>query len=240
MGVSINKQGIVSATGEQIGINLFSNSDFSDTYEETRWNTTKNGTTLATGWSGYNSGVTNASTVYHAHLKNFQNEWVYEYIKTANESWLAIWQSDLNTVIQPNTTYTWSIDEYRVSGANNYFTAGLYYKRTSDDTSGFYSGNTHGNGEDAFNKWVRRYYTFTTGDVYTAENVRFYIYGYNGGNGTLYIRRPKLEVGSAPTPWTMTVAEGNEDTPHGFIESVSNQPTKIYENYVEANNFIEL
>jgi hypothetical protein len=242
MSVSFNKTGIVNTNSYEIKPNLLSNSDFSKTYQQTTgWDTTKNGTTLATGWGGYNSGVTNASTVYHAHMVQFQGKWVYVYIRTSNETWLATWQDNLQSSIKPNTTYTWSIDEYRTSGSENTITAGIYYKRNSSDSNNFWSGCVHGSGEDAFDKWVRRYYTFTTGDVYTESTIRMYIYGHSGGQGTIYMRRPKLEEGSIATPWSLKESEGNDINNHGFIETVSNQPFKIYKNnYIETKELYEI
>lgn len=183
------------------GDNLLLNTNFSlQTTNFTTWNTEKNGTHYATYWGGYNGGVVNPTTCYHAHLVLFQGEWVYEYTRDT-ETWLGISQSGLQSVIQPNTTYTWSIDEYRPTGANNYITAGLYYKKTSDGSNGFHSGCPHGNGSDVRDQWVRRTYTFTTGEVYTGASIWFYIYGHSNGAGTVYMRRPKLEKGSVATPW---------------------------------------
>lgn len=239
MSVSISKQGIVSASGDMINPNILANSDFSSTYQQTTgWDTTKNGTTLATSWGGYNPGVSNPSTVYHAHMVQFQGEWVYVYIRTSAETWLGCSQGGLQTAIQPNTTYTWSIDEYRTSGSNNYITAGLYYKKTADGSYGFHSGCPHGTGEDVFDKWVRRYYTFTTEDVYTEVNISFYIYGQTGGNGTVYMRKPKLEQGSIATPWTKKDLEGYSINNHGFVESQLGI-TSVHKNYIESTEFIE-
>lgn len=240
MAVKITKQGIVNAPGATVNVNFLTNSDFSQTYQQTTgWDTSKNGTTLASSWGGYNSGVSNASTCYHAHMVQFQGEWVYVYIRQT-ETWLGVSQGGLQSKIKANTTYTWSIDEYRVSGSNNYITAGIYYKLTSDGSNGFHSGCNHGNGEDAFDKWVRRYGTFTTGQVYTGSNISFYIYGHNGGAGTVYMRRPKLEEASVATSWNQSASEGNTITYHGLIESVSNPKNKVYSNYAEGKRFIEL
>ena len=122
--MNITKQGLVNASGKEIGTNIVINSTFANTYQQTTgWDTSKNGTTLASSWGGYNSGVSNPSTVYHAHMKQFQGEWVYEYIRTSAESWLGIAQGGIQALILPNTTYTWSMDEYRPSGSNNYTTS---------------------------------------------------------------------------------------------------------------------
>lgn len=241
MSTGVTKQGIVYGSGQEISANLLKNSNFATTYQQTTgWDTSKNGTTLASNWGGYNSGVPNPSTVYHAHMVQFQGEWVYVYIRTSAESWLGISQSGLQSSISPNTTYTWSIQEYRVSGSNNYITAGIYYKRNSSDSNGFWSGCSHGTGEDAFNKWVTRYYTFTTGDVYTSSSITMYIYGHEGGTGTVYMRRPKLEVGSLPTSWELTNAEGYSITNHGFTEDPDVINAQFAKNYINATDFIEI
>lgn len=244
MSVNLLKNGVFNASGQDIGSNIVINSDFSQTYQQTTgWDTSKNGTTLASSWGGYNSGVSNPGTVYHAHMVQFQGEWVYVYIRTSAESWLGVSQGGLQSYISPNTTYTWSIDEYRTSGSDNYITAGVYYKKTSDGSYGFHSGVSHGTGENLggdseFDRWVRRYYTFTTGEVYTSNNISFYIYGNSGGNGTVYMRRPKLEKGSVATPWTKAVRENYDITYNGFMEYETTRP-KIRKNIVEANNFYE-
>lgn len=111
---------------------------------------------------------------------------------------------------------------------------------TSDGGNGFHSGCPNGTAnESGYDKWIRRYYTFTTGNVYTGANISFYIYGHNNGSGTVYMRRPKLEIGSVPTPWCLATSEGYTETYHGIIETVC-RPTKIATNYIEANNFIEI
>lgn len=238
MSVDIYKTGVIQASGENMKANLLQNTTFERKSTVTAWNQEKNGTLTAWNWGGYNSGVSNPTTVYHAHLTLFNGEYVYRYIRTADETWLGISQGGLQSVIQPNTIYTWSIDEYRPTGANNYITAGLYYKKTSDGSYNFHSGCPHGDGRDLRDQWVRRKFTFTTGDVYTGSSIIFYIYGYSGGNGTIYMRRPKLEVNSFATAWTPHTSEGYVEGIHGFSEQ--GNEAKIFKNYVEAKEFIEL
>lgn len=207
MSVSFGKTGIVRANGGEVNPNLLKNTDFSDKVTDfTTWDTEKNGTTYAVNWGGYNGGVANPTTCYHAHLTEFQGEWVYQYTRDV-EGWLGISQGGLQSIIKPNTTYTWSIDEYRTTGASNCITAGIYYKKMSDGNNAFHSGCPHGSGADLRDQWVRRVYTFTTGEVYTGSNIQFYIYGYYGGQGTIYMRRPKLELGATPTPWALADSE---------------------------------
>ena len=72
--------------------NLLANTHFDSRYTVSGWDTTKNGTLNANSWGGYNAGVANQASVYHAHLKEFEGEYVYEFVKTANETWLGISQ----------------------------------------------------------------------------------------------------------------------------------------------------
>ena len=237
MGVNFTKSGIAVASGDIVNPNILTNSDFSSRYQQTTgWDTTKNGTLLATGWYGYNSGVANQATCYHAHLTWFQGEYVYVFIRDT-ETWLGINKNSLQSYISKNTTYTWSLEEYRVSGSNNYINAGLYYYNNAG-TRGFHSGNVRGNGDDGFDKWNKKYYTFTIGeDIQLTKEVVFYIYGYNGGSGTVYVRHPKLEASSTPTPWVKAASEGYTTTNHGFVET--GDKMSVYDGHIETSEIIE-
>jgi len=198
--VTYDLQDKVSTFGET---NLLINTDFHIQYSQTSgWNTTKNGTLLASSWGGYNSGVTNQSSVYHAHLKQVDNEWVYEYIKTNDETWLGISQAAIQSKIKAGEKYIFSWDQYCVSG-NNYATGGLYYYTTGATSAAFHLGNFSGNTNRTTGKWQKFSYIFTApSDGDYNKNMSWYIYGMNGGNGTMYIRHPKLEMGTKPTEWT--------------------------------------
>jgi len=182
--------------------NILLNTGFESRYtQSTGWDTTKNGTQLASSWGGYNSGVPNPSTVYHAHLKQVNGEWVYEYIRTANESWLGIAQGGLQSRLTAGKTYTFSWEEYRVEG-NNYPTGGLYYYKTGATSANFHLGQFGGSSGNILGQWRKFSYTFTAptdGDY--SKNMAWYIYGHSGGNGKMYMRHPKLEEGSVATPW---------------------------------------
>ena len=183
--------------------NILVNTHFDSHYtQSTGWDTTKNGTQLASSWGGYNGGVSNSSTVYHAHLKKFNGEWVYEYIKTANENWLGIYQSGLQSKLTAGKTYTFSWEEYHVNGINRVGT-GLYYYKTGATSANFHLGIR----ESAevireIGRWQKYIYTFTApSDADWSKNMTWYIYGHYNGNGTFYVRHIKLEEGSVATPW---------------------------------------
>lgn len=182
--------------------NILINTHFdSQTTKTSGWDTIKNGTQMASSWDGFNGGVPNPSTVYHARLKQVNNEWVYEYIRTADESWLGISQGGLQLKLIAGKTYTFSWEEYRVEG-NNYPTGGLYYFKTGATSANFHLGQFGGSHGNVLGKWRKFSYTFvapTDGDY--SKNMSWYIYGQSGGNGKMYMRHPKLEEGSIATSW---------------------------------------
>lgn len=182
--------------------NVLFNTHFDSRYSQTTgWNTTKNGTLLANSWGGYNSGVTNQGTVYHAHLKEFNGEYVYEYIKTADESWLGISQGGLQSKLTAGKTYTFSWEEYHVSGANRVGT-GLYYYKAGASSANFHLGIQQRGDVSITGKWQKCSYIFTApSDMDTSKNASWYVYGHYNGNGTFYVRHLKLEEGSTATPW---------------------------------------
>ena len=183
--------------------NILINTHFDSHYtQSTGWDTTKNGTQLASSWGGYNGGVSNSSTVYHAHLKEFNGEWVYEYIKTANENWLGISQGGLQSKLTAGKTYTFSWEEYHVNGTNRVGT-GLYYYKTGATSANFHLGiREAAEVIREIGRWQKYIYTFTApSDADWSKNMSWYIYGHYNGNGTFYVRHIKLEEGSVATPW---------------------------------------
>lgn len=184
--------------------NLLINTGFLlHTSQTTGWDTPKNGTLLATSWGGYNAGVTNAATVYHAHLKEVNGKYVYEFIKTANENWLGISQGGLQTKLVAGKPYTFSWEEYHVSGTNRVAT-GLYYFLPNATSAAFHLGiDQDSDATRELNKWQKFSYTFiapTNADW--TKGMTWYIYGHYNNNGTFYLRHPKLAEGSKPTDWT--------------------------------------
>ena len=234
---NLNKQGVWTVNGESTNPNLFLNADFHATYNQsTGWDTTKNGTLLATNWNGYNSGVSNPSTCYHAHLTKLNDEFVYEYIKET-ETWLGVNQGGLQNKLLLNTDYTFSVDQYIINGSNNYLRGGLYYYKTGATSAGFHLGQFSGYLEEK-GRWIRIIYHFTTSsDMDLTKGVSWYIYGHYG-TGTVYMKQPKLEIGNKMTPFTLSSSEGYMEGNHGLIEK--NNSVSIYNNFITAHEFYEI
>ena len=134
-------------------------------------------------------------------VKQVNNEWVYEYIRTADEGWLGINQGGLQLKLIAGKTYTFSWEEYRVEG-NNYPTGGLYYFKTGATSANFHLGQFGGSHGNVLGKWRKFSYTFVApADGDYSKSMAWYIYGTSGGNGKMYLRHPKLEEGSVATPW---------------------------------------
>lgn len=225
--------------------NLLTNTHFDTRYSQmTGWDTTKNGTQLASSWGGYNGGVTNAGSVYHAHLKEVNDEYVYEFIKTANESWLGIFQGGLNTKLTAGDTYTFSWEEYHVDGINRVGT-GLYYYKEGATSANFHLGiQQASNATREIGRWQKFSYTFVApSDADYTKAISWYIYGHYNGNGTFYVRHPKLEKNSSPTTWCPNVSDdlysslnvnnntmydisgfGNNGTIHGTFSYITDTP----------------
>ena len=214
--------------------NIFSNSHFDSRYTVSDWDTSKNGNLCASGWNGYNGGVSNPSTVYHAHLQEHEGDYVYNYHKTSNEEWLGISQYMTGSV-EVSKTYTFSCELKRISG-KNYADGGLYTRANSSATSNtfvnWFSFSNFGPVTD--NKWHRYSYTFTVdSSVYMTNGAYWYIYGHTGGDGEFLMRRPKLEEGSSATEWiphssdSLYTSLGLDSTTESDCSGLSNNGTKI-------------
>lgn len=144
--------------------------------------------------SGYNGGVSNPNTGYHAY-------WILEdniptmKFQHYNNRWLGI-SSNASTAISAaigsNNTYTISFDA-RTDTEGYSCSAGLYYFNTStatdrsfhDSTKTVYPNET----------WQRYSLTFTSKTFDTTRGSMIYIYGHNGAvNGTGYVRNVQIEV----------------------------------------------
>lgn len=190
--------------------NLLINTDYHfQTTKTSGWDTDKNGTLMAGSWGGFNGGVTNAATVYHAHLVLFQNEYVYDYTKTADETWLGISQGGLQNLITSGKQYTFSCEIYRTEGSANRLGTGLYYYKTGATSASFHLGIQQSSSTMPTNSWQKFTYTFTApSDADYTKAISWYCYGHYGSTGTFYLRHIKLEEGSTATTWELATNEG--------------------------------
>ena len=241
MSIKLTTQGILTGSLNPSNVNIFLNADFHDRYSQTTgWDTGINGTELATSWGGYNAGVANPTTCHHAHLTTFgeEQEYVYEYIKE-NETWLGISQGSLQSKLTIGQTYTFSCEQYITSGSGNYLTGGLYYKKASTNTQGFHLGSFNFS-SSVRDEWRLCIYTFTVpNDINLEQNVSWYIYGNAGTAGTIYMRKPKLEVGSEATLFNLSTSEGATTTYDNFQETLTDTQINFYKNYIDAKEFVE-
>lgn len=237
--VQITKKGIWEAGGVIPNPNLLLNGDFHARYSQTTgWDTSVNGTTLATSWGGYNGGVSNPSTGYHAHLYLLNGEYVYRYVNE-NGRWLGVSQGGLQSKMAINTSYTFTVDQFIPTDSNNYIGGGLYYYKTGATSANFHLGSFYGSGQ-VKGKWNKIVYHFTTAsDMDLTKGVYWYIYG-NYQTGTVYMKNPKLETGTKVTPFALNTTETYDAWPHGFVEA-SHQDVHLYnQEYIEAKSFYEI
>lgn len=223
--VSIYKNDLV------VNPNILINTNFNSRYVLTDWDTSKNGNYCASSWGGYNNGVSNPSTVYHAHPQKYRDDYVYNYTKDANNSWLGISQGGLQTKVEVGKTYTFSCECYRISGTN-YANGGLYTRASSSATNNSFVNSyvfSDFSSITADGLWHHYHATFTipTG-TYMTDGCYFYIYGHQGGSGIFLMRHPKLELGNIATPWCPNDSDG-----YGNIQLMS-----MY-NPVSVNELVE-
>lgn len=182
--------------------NIFINSNFDSIYNNTSI-TSQHDNVYANDWGGYNAGVSNPTTVYHAHLVQKDGKLVYNYTKNANNSWLGISQNISNKVTA-GKTYTFSCDFYRIAGTN-YSHGGFYTKANSSATSNTFVTTFGANSfmqNMPIGQWVHFSQSMTIPSTsYLSSGVSFYIYGMNGGNGSFLMKNPKLEEGEIATAW---------------------------------------
>ena len=203
------------------GRNMLTNTDFKVKKTITAWDTEKNGDYDAQGWTGYNSGVTNPETCYHAHLTELDGEWVYEFIKDT-ETWIGT-----NTMLlsnpKPGEEYTFSCEIRRPVGSKNYIDGGPYYATEVNTTNGFHS-NRFSFQNTLDDTWEKFSHVFTMKPDKLTTDVRFYVYGHNGA-GTVYMRKPKFELGNKATDWTLAPEDIDTDISNAQIAADAAQTT---------------
>jgi hypothetical protein len=177
--------------------------------------------------SGYNGGVTSASTGYHA-------KWVYEGIEGDNDPcikfidrndlyglghrWLGISQS-----LGTPSSKGWSVgDEITISWwqktdvSNKGARPGLYHHLKSTGSYAFESNIATIN-STKINQWEQLHFTTTIGSDWDLEqNMILYVYGHSGSYGTLWVDNVQVAKKDHVTPFTDGIRYGRltEKTPY--------------------------
>lgn len=193
------------------GTNLLFNSDFSRTSEQDS-GTNKHENIYATRWGGYNSGITNPTTSYHAHV----NDDTFGYnVMEFNESdgtrnWKGISQN-LSTIKYVADSYILSFDAYATGNGGQVY-GGFYYTKSGDTASSFGSGQSKVTNLP-INQWGRCFVKVPlNNNVDFSKSIHFYVYSYNfSKNIIVYIKNLKLEEGYTPTAWCPS-PEDTEDS----------------------------
>lgn len=229
----------VTTTIENItvgGRNYLINSDFSKT--ETKTAEAKNPNLYPASWGSYNSGISNPTTNYHAHIDN--DTFGYNVVEF-NESdgtrhWKAISQGGQNTRISTSGTFTFSVDMFATESGAKLF-GGFYYYAQGGTSPKFHSGQFKIESADIpVNEWGRCSVQCQLGDnVDLSKSVSFYIYGYGfSSNAILYIKKAKLEFGNKPTDWQPEIQDTKadiQDAKNEAINSANNTLTTTIANY---------
>ena len=227
------------ADAEIGGENILRNTDFSRraTVTNVGWDNSKNGTTLAVSWGNYNGGVPSPSTGYHAHLYLKDGVWVGRYVNESDKRWKAFSQqfsAFAKTKIIGGQKYTFSVDVYSETAGCNLH-GGLYSYKTGSTTPSFYSSQFSFT-PTTLNKWIRMSWTFTVhSDINVTQNIAWYIYGYNGAVGTIYMKNPMLQKGTKATEWVAS----KEDTSDIADDKVNNQTQSFIFNKLTNNGALQ-
>ena len=157
------------------------------------------------GWySGYNGGVGNPSTVYHAHwimmdgLPTMRFPYITNSLGQTPEwlgisGWFRLQPSDFISGIKYTVSFDAKADEN-----NSAISCGLYYKRNSSENWNFYDGNRT---TTLTTDWKRYSVTYTSQGAYKISS--FYFYGVcSGQKGNRYVRNVQLEIKNHATPYT--------------------------------------
>lgn len=231
------------------GTNLLFNSDFSKTTEQTS-GTNKHENIYATRWGGYNGGISNPTTSYHAHVNDDKFGYnVMEYNESdGTRNWKGISQS-LSTIQYVADSYIFSFDAYATGNGGQIY-GGFYYTKTGTTSASFASGQYTVTNLPV-NQWGRCFVRVPLkNDVDFSKSLNFYVYGYDfTANVIVYIKNLKLEEGTTPTAWCPSPGDTEDsiltiqETASGIqsqVTSLSGQLSRLSQSYdqiaAEINN----
>lgn len=195
--------------------NLLQNGDFQfyTTNNNIGWDNALNGTYVITNWgAGYNSGVTDPTRGYHAHLNI--SKFGFPVLELVNKNstvghskrWLGIasgiYQKEK---LMPGCRYTFSAD-LMVDTAGMTIHGGVYSTKKGKTSAGFSSGS-YSLTCPSLNKWQRVSYTFMLdADIDLSKPVSFYVYGYSGSEGIAHVKNVSLQLGTKGS-WVRCTAD---------------------------------
>lgn len=207
------------------GRNYLQNSDFKKTTTISS-ETSKNPNLYPLYWGGYNAGISNPTTSYHAHIDN--DTFGYNVIEFNESDGTRNWKGiniKLNDIIIEYDSYIFSFDAYTTLIGSKIF-GGFHYYKKDGTTRNFWSGqfSVNFNSEDNIEKWVRYSVKVPLNDdIDFSKDIAFYVYGYGfTSNAICYINKLKLEKGNKSTDWT-SAPEDLEDN----IDNIQNNLTNF-------------
>lgn len=197
-----NDGGIVSSGGS--GKNLLINSNFSKYYIGNSF--TVNGityNTYANGYDGYDSGMDNPKTNYHAYLDTKTNHIVFDETNgSKNAKGIFPGKSTFPALVDKNITSLTLSMQTKASDSGTHVFGGFYYTKKGGTDIAFHAGQFNEfppKGEARISTAVK-----LGSDVDWSKEVIFYICGFGfSTNSKLEIWDLKLEEGDVATDWSL-------------------------------------
>lgn len=190
------------------GINVLLNSDFTSVVQADS-QTSKHENAYPYNWGGYNAGITNPTTSYHAHIdSNTFGFNVCEFNESdGSRNWKAITQNVSESVTNYDQ-YVFSFDSFATLSGGKIF-GGFYYYKTGATSPSFASGQFEVTTDLSVNKWGRCSVKVPlNNDIDFSKSISFYVYGYGfSSNAIVYIKNLKLETGNKSTGWSSNPKE---------------------------------
>ena len=237
----ITKDGILSTVGDYYATskyvesiktgsrNFLRNGNFAET-TTSPGNTNKHHNLYPLGWGGYNGGIDNPTTSWHAHIDNTTFGFnVVEFNESdGNRNWKGIAASpDFIFIEKVDQEYRLSVDVY-ATGPGTKLTGGFYYCKKGESTQNFHSGQFEIRPKET-NKWVRMSVAVPLKDDIdlNSKKTNLYIYGYGfDSNSILYIKDAALTTGNKTADWSPAPEE--TEMYIASVETLANQTSNKF------------
>ena len=237
----ITKDGILSTVGDYYATskyvesiktgsrNFIRNGNFAET-TTSPGNTNKHHNLYPLGWGGYNGGISNPTTSWHAHIDNTTFGFnVVEFNESdGNRNWKGIAVSpDFIFIEKVDQEYRLSVDVY-ATGPGTRLTGGFYYCKKGESTQDFHAGRFEIHPKET-NKWVRMSAAVPLNDDIDlkSKKTNLYIYGYSfTSNAILYIKDVALTTGNKTADWSPAVEE--TEMRIASAETIANQTSNKF------------